>query len=127
MRKRTPLLVTAGTVLLAGALAPLAQAAPAPKAPKDFVALSSVDDSIIQDMRYTTKINFVGKRIDGYQQPVCILTRPATEALHRAQQKLLPQGYSLKVYDCYRPQRAVDSFVRWAEDLKDNRMKEEFY
>lgn len=130
MRKRTPLLVTAGAVLIAGSLAPLAHAAPAPpagKAPKDFVALSSVDPSIIQDMRYATKVNFIGRRIDGYRQPLCILTKPTAEALHRAQEKLLPQGYSLKVYDCYRPQRAVDHFARWAKDLDDDRMKAEFY
>ncbi|MFK0222919.1 M15 family metallopeptidase [Streptomyces vinaceus] len=127
MKKRTPLLVAAGAALTVGAVAPLAHAAPPPRAPHDFVALSSVDPSIIQDMRYTKKINFVGARIDGYKQPVCILTDSAAEALHRAQEKLLPRGYSLKVYDCYRPQRAVDHFVRWAEDLKDNRMKEEFY
>ncbi|MFD7834068.1 M15 family metallopeptidase [Streptomyces sp. NPDC059761] len=130
MKKRTALLVTAGAVLTAGSLTPLAHAAPAPKAPKapkDFVALHTFDPSIIQDMRYATKVNFIGRRIDGYQQPLCILTKPAADALHRAQEKLLPQGYSLKVYDCYRPQRAVDNFARWAKDLDDNRMKEEFY
>ncbi|MFJ7209643.1 M15 family metallopeptidase [Streptomyces sp. NPDC098789] len=130
MKKRRLVIIAAGAAgaaLAAGAFAPLAQAAPAPRAPKDIVALSSVDHSIIQDMRYTTKINFMGRRVDGYQQPVCILAKPAAEALHRAQERLLPQGYSLKVYDCYRPQRAVDDFVRWAEDLKDHRMKEEFY
>ncbi|MGW0467861.1 M15 family metallopeptidase [Streptomyces sp. NPDC003027] len=106
---------------------PSARATPEPKAPKEFVALSSVDRTIIQEMRYTTEHNFVGEPIDGYRQPLCILTRPAAEALHRAQVKLLTRGYSLKVYDCYRPQRAVDHFVRWAEDLDDERMKKEFY
>lgn len=105
----------------------IAQAAPELKSPKEFVALRSVDPTIIEEMRYVTGHNFVGERIDGYQQPVCILTRPAAEALHRAQVKLLHQGYSLKVYDCYRPQRAVDHFVRWAKDLDDTRMKAEFY
>lgn len=60
-------------------------------------------------------------------RPVCILTRPAAQALHAAQTRLLRQGYSLKVYDCYRPQRAVDHFVRWAKDLDDEAMKGEFY
>ncbi|MBL3670883.1 M15 family metallopeptidase [Streptomyces sp. M2CJ-2] len=100
---------------------------PEPKAPKDFVALNSVDPTIIQEMRYFTPHNFVGERIDGYRQPLCILTRPAARALHEAQRKLLRQGYSLKVYDCYRPQRAVDHFVRWAKDLDDQAMKGEFY
>ncbi|WP_330237046.1 M15 family metallopeptidase [Streptomyces sp. NBC_00566] len=104
-----------------------ARATPEPRAPKDFVALSAVDSTIIQEMRYFTPHNFVGERIDGYQQPVCLLTRPAAEALHQAQRRLLRDGYSLKVYDCYRPQRAVDHFVRWAEDLDDETMKAEFY
>ncbi|MFE2477993.1 M15 family metallopeptidase [Streptomyces sp. NPDC059389] len=132
MRKRTPLLVAAGAALALGSSVPLADAAPAAKAPAakapaDFVALRSVDPSIVQDMRYATKVNFTGRRIDGYRDPLCILTRPAAEALHRAQERLLPQGYALKVYDCYRPQRAVDHFSRWAKDLGDERMKAEFY
>ncbi|MFI8348580.1 M15 family metallopeptidase [Streptomyces sp. NPDC085596] len=104
-----------------------ARATPGPRAPRDFVALSTVDPTIIQEMRYFTPHNFVGERIDGYQQPICVLTRPAAQALHQAQRQLLRQGYSLKVYDCYRPQRAVDHFVRWAEDLDDETMKAEFY
>ncbi|MFE3559785.1 M15 family metallopeptidase [Streptomyces sp. NPDC059193] len=127
MKHRTILLVTAGVALVAGAVAPVARATTTPVTPEDFVALASVDQSIIQEMRYSTRVNFVGERVDGYQQPLCILTEPTAKALHRAQQKLLPQGYSLKVYDCYRPQRAVDNFVRWAKDLTDLRMKEEFY
>ncbi|GGT47499.1 D-alanyl-D-alanine dipeptidase [Streptomyces purpureus] len=117
---------TAGAAVLVAA-APAAQARPEPKAPEEFVALRSVDPTILQDMRYTTAHNFVGEPVDGYRQPVCILTRPAAHALRQAQRKLLSQGYSLKVYDCYRPQRAVDHFVRWAKDLRDERMKTEFY
>jgi D-alanyl-D-alanine dipeptidase len=121
-------LVTTLATLLAVTAAPTAaQAKPEPKAPKDFVALRSVDPTIVQEMRYFTPHNFVGERIDGYRQPLCILTRPAAEALHKAQKGLLRQGYTLKVYDCYRPQRAVDHFVRWAEDLDDEAMKDEFY
>ncbi|MCE7004278.1 M15 family metallopeptidase [Kibdelosporangium philippinense] len=69
----------------------------------------------------------MGTRIDGYEQPLCILTRPAAEALRDAQRRLLRHGYTLKVYDCYRPQRAVNHFVRWAKDLADEKMKAEFY
>nr|WP_186318948.1 M15 family metallopeptidase [Streptomyces sp. SAJ15] len=98
-----------------------------PKAPDGFVALRSTDPTILHDIRYVTRHNFTGVPVDGYRQPVCILTRPAAEALHRAQRELLRRGYSLKVYDCYRPQRAVDHFVRWAKDLDDQRMKAEFY
>lgn len=121
------LVTTLATLLAVTATPATAQAKPEPKAPENFVALRTVDPTIIQEMRYFTPHNFVGQRIDGYRQPLCILTRPAAEALHLAQRRLLRQGYSLKVYDCYRPQRAVDHFVRWAEDLDDEVMKEEFY
>ena len=114
-------------VLFGGTLAPPAQAEVELKAPEGFVALHDIDPTIIQELRYFTPHNFVGKPIDGYRQPMCILTEPAARALHRAQARLLRQGYSLKVYDCYRPQRAVDHFVRWAKDLDDQTIKGEFY
>ncbi|MFI5803853.1 M15 family metallopeptidase [Streptomyces sp. NPDC051561] len=98
-----------------------------PEAPRGFVALRDVDPTILQDMRYATAHNFMGERVEGYREPVCILTRPAAQALRKAQRGLLRSGYTLKVYDCYRPQRAVDHFVRWAKDLGDTRMKGEFY
>ncbi|MFJ6570150.1 M15 family metallopeptidase [Streptomyces sp. NPDC091292] len=122
-----------GAALLAfAATGTSATAAPAregaePKAPPQFVALRDVDPTIIQEIRYITPHNFVGEPIDGYRAPMCILTEPAARALRTAQRALLRQGYSLKVYDCYRPQRAVDHFVRWAKDLDDQRMKAEFY
>jgi D-alanyl-D-alanine dipeptidase len=95
-------------------------------APSSFVALDEVDPTILQDIRYATAYNFVGRRIDGYREPVCILTRRAARALKRAQEQLQPEGYTLKVYDCYRPQRAVAHFARWASN--DSRtMKREFY
>jgi D-alanyl-D-alanine dipeptidase len=104
-----------------GALLALALAAPS-----SFVSLDEVDSTILQDIRYETPYNFVGRRIDGYEEPVCILTRRAAKALHRAQRRIRRRGYTLKVYDCYRPQRAVDHFARWAEN--DSRtMKREFY
>ncbi|MFF2326526.1 MULTISPECIES: M15 family metallopeptidase [unclassified Streptomyces] len=121
------LAAAAATLLAVTAAAPAAVAKPEPKAPEEFVALRSVDPTIIEEMRYPTAHNFMGEPVDGYRQPLCILTRPAARALHRAQTRLLKQGYSLKVYDCYRPQRAVDHFVRWAEDLDDETMKDEFY
>ncbi|WIX87459.1 M15 family metallopeptidase [Amycolatopsis sp. DG1A-15b] len=92
-----------------------------------FVALSDVAPSILQDIRYDTRHNFVGRRVDGYRQPLCLLTRQAAEGLRKAQAQLVKRGYTLKVYDCYRPQRAVDHFVRWAKDLADEKMKAEFY
>jgi D-alanyl-D-alanine dipeptidase len=114
-------------------LALIATAAPAaaesrpPKAPPEFVSLRDVDPTILHDIRYRTRHNFVGRRIRGYRAPLCILTRRAAEGLARVQDAVKPQGYTLKVYDCYRPQRAVDHFVRWARRLRDERMKREFY
>lgn len=121
------LTAAAAALLTVTAAAPTARARPEPKAPEEFVALSSVDPTIIQEMRYPTAHNFMGVAVDGYRNPLCILTRPAARALHDAQARLLRRGYSLKVYDCYRPQRAVDHFVRWAKDLDDETMKGEFY
>jgi D-alanyl-D-alanine dipeptidase len=105
----------------------LALIGPAQHAPSSFVALEDVDPTILQDMRYATRYNFVGRRIAGYREPVCILTRGAARALKRAQHAVRAKGYTLKVYDCYRPQRAVDHFGRWAEDRADTKMKREFY
>ncbi|MER5441226.1 M15 family metallopeptidase [Streptomyces sp. NPDC002790] len=119
--------LTAAALLGVAAAPSAAQATPDPKAPKDFVALHDVDSTIIQEMRYYTEHDFMGEPVDGYKKPMCLLTRPAAQALHKAQIGLLKKGYSLKVYDCYRPQRAVDHFVRWAKDLDDQKMKAEFY
>ncbi|WP_432837355.1 M15 family metallopeptidase [Dactylosporangium sp. CA-092794] len=94
--------------------------------PQGFVGLSDVDGSILSDMRYATPHNFVGRVVNGYVRPRCIVTRQAAEALHRVQQSALARGFSLKMYDCYRPQRAVDDFVSWSHDA-DQRMKGEFY
>ncbi|MEV6924506.1 M15 family metallopeptidase [Dactylosporangium sp. NPDC051485] len=105
---------------------PPASPAPSVKLPDGFVALSDVDPSILEDVRYATPHNFVGRVVNGYERPRCLLTRTAAEALHRVQQSARARGYSLKVYDCYRPQRAVDDFVRWA-DNPDQTMKAEFY
>jgi zinc D-Ala-D-Ala dipeptidase len=98
-----------------------------PSAPEEFVALRDVAPSVPQEMRYRTRHNFVGDRVHGYRQGMCIVTRDTAEALRTAQRSFLKKGYSLKVYDCYRPQRAVDHFVEWAKDLDDERMKDEFY
>jgi D-alanyl-D-alanine dipeptidase len=95
--------------------------------PKGFVYLDETVPDILTDMRYATTHNFVGDRIDGYLQPRPILTRQAAVALQKAQEELRPFGLGLKLFDAYRPQRAVDHFVRWAKDVTDIRMKAEFY
>jgi zinc D-Ala-D-Ala dipeptidase len=112
--------------LLLFAAAPAAAAEPTAP-PGAFVSLHDVDPSIVIEMRYLTPHNFIGHRIPGYRENVCLLTRPAAEALKRAQAAVRAEGYTLKVYDCYRPQRSVDAFVAWAKDLSDRRMKAEFY
>ncbi len=121
------LLAVAVALLATVASLPAAGALSESTAPADFVALQDVDPSILQEIRYYSPHNFTGDPVDGYQAPMCILTREAAEGLKRAQREFRTQGYSLKVYDCYRPQRAVDDFVAWARDVKDQRMKAEFY
>ena len=113
----------------AGGLLALACAAPAPAQDADphFVALAQVDATIGQEIRYAGSANFVGAPIDGYERGVCLLTEPAARALAAVQRDLREQGLGLRVYDCYRPQRAVDHFMRWAADLGDQRTKVTFY
>ena len=113
--------------LASSAASSSAGASPSRLAPSAFVALSGVDSTISQDIRYNGDHNFVGRPIDGYQEPLCILTRKAANALHRVQLAARARGYSLKVYDCYRPRRAGDDFAAWAARLEDQRMKPEFY
>jgi D-alanyl-D-alanine dipeptidase len=114
---------------LAGCLLALACAgrAPAQDADPHFVALAQVDASIGQEIRYAGSANFVGAPIDGYERAVCLLTEPAAQALAAVQRDLRAAGLGLRVYDCYRPQRAVDHFMRWASDLGDQRTKASFY
>lgn len=95
--------------------------------PDGFVYCAAVIPDIRTDLRYATPHNFVGEKIDGYLQPQCILTRQAAFALRDVQEELRPFGLGLKVFDAYRPQRAVEHFVRWAKNPGDTRMKAEFY
>ncbi|MPZ63743.1 MAG: D-alanyl-D-alanine dipeptidase [Propionibacteriales bacterium] len=113
--------------LMTATSSPAAESAKPTPAPPAFVVLDEIDPTILHDIRYLTQHNFLGRRVNAYYDPLCILTRPAAEALAEAQAVLRPQGYTLKVYDCYRPQTAVDDFVRWAKRLLDDRMKPEFY
>ncbi|MCM6773121.1 M15 family metallopeptidase [Nocardia sp. CDC159] len=93
----------------------------------DFVSVTDVDPTIRVDARYFGVHNFIGSPIAGYEAPKCLLTRRAAAALAEVQRELAPMRLSLKTYDCYRPQRAVDQFVAWANDLGDVKMKKEFY
>lgn len=95
--------------------------------PKGFVYLKEIDSSIIQDMKYFSNDNFIGRPIKGYEANECILTTEAALALKEVQQALKPQSLGLKVYDCYRPQRAVNEFIVWSQDPSDQKMKKEYY
>jgi D-alanyl-D-alanine dipeptidase len=95
--------------------------------PGAFADLHDVAPTIVVEMRYRTTHNFLGRRVPGYRENTCILTRQAAEALARVQEQVTAEGLTLKVYDCYRPQRSVDAFVTWAKDLDDIRMQAEFY
>src|SRR4029079_6997452 len=95
--------------------------------PRGFVDAKTFIPDLIVEMRYTMAHNFVGKPIPGYKAPRCLLTRPAAQALQCAADSLRPRGYTLKVYDCYRPQTAVNAFVSWGRDLRDQKTKPEFY
>ena len=92
-----------------------------------FVSVSDVIPDALTDVRYYTTYNFVGERIDGYEQPVVLMTKEAAAALALVNRDMRAQGLRLVIYDAYRPQRAVDHFVRWAEDVSDTRMKAIFY
>ncbi len=95
--------------------------------PKGFTYLSDIDTTIQQEMRYITHNNFIGKPIDGYKNPKIIVSAPTAEALKKVQSKLSKFGLSLKIFDAYRPQQAVDHFVRWAKVLNDTLMKRQYY
>jgi zinc D-Ala-D-Ala dipeptidase len=104
------------------------QAAPAqPPLPSGFVDAAAVVDGLAVDMRYFSNNNFVGERIDGYEHARCVLSAQAAFALAAAQKNLAARGLGLKVFDCYRPQRAVAHFVHWAQKVDDVRRKSQFY
>ena len=92
-----------------------------------FVDISRIADNIRTDIRYFGENNFVGRRIDGYRRPLALLTEEAAKALKAAAASLKEKGFGLVVFDAYRPQKAVDCFVRWAKDEQNDKMKPLFY
>ena len=92
-----------------------------------FVTLTDVVPDAILEIRYFGTYNFVGDRIDGYLEPTALLTKQAADSLRAVSDDVIKLGYRLKIYDAYRPQMAVDHFVRWAADFDDTRMKTYFY
>ena len=93
----------------------------------DFVLVSGAAPDAILEIRYYSTYNFIGDRVDGYEEPIALLTREAAESLRAVSDEVIPKGYRLKIYDAYRPQMAVSHFMRWALDFEDTRMKEYFY
>ena len=95
--------------------------------PPPFLIVNEEISAAVFDIRYASANNFLGRVVDGYEKPLCFLTHDATEALQEVQKELESRGYSLKIFDCYRPQQAVDHFVRWVKDEKDQKMKSQYY
>ena len=97
------------------------------KLPNGFTYLLEIDPTIKKELRYYTSKNFVGTPIDGYMKNKIIISIPAAKALKKIQTKLLDSGLSLKIFDAYRPQQAVDHFVRWAKIMNDTLKKQLYY
>lgn len=92
-----------------------------------FVTLTDAVPDVILEIRYYGTYNFVGTRIDGYEEPIALLTRQAADSLRAVSDDVIKMGYRLKIYDAYRPQGGVDHFMRWAADIPDTLMKVYFY
>lgn len=123
--------------LLAGLAAIFANASFAAEAPRvsdaqtaeaaGMVSIQSLVPDMRLDMRYASDTNFVGERVRGYEAARCYLLKPVAEALQRVERSLREQSMRLKIFDCYRPVRAVQHFVEWAGDLHDQRTKSRYY
>lgn len=95
--------------------------------PDAFVALRSMIPNLDVELRYLGSNNFLGRPVAGYEGNVVYMTEPAARALKAVQEDLASEGLGLKVFDAYRPQRAVDDFVQWAADSTDIVMKQQYY
>lgn len=95
--------------------------------PSGFVLLSDYVPGMIQEIRYFSTYNFVGDRINGYEEPCALMTTQGARALRKAADELNVKGYRIKVFDAYRPARAVEHFVMWGIEDMDLRMKPYFY
>jgi D-alanyl-D-alanine dipeptidase len=115
MTRAALLLIGAATGHLLGAAFEAALAEERKPLPPGFVYLKDIDPTIVQDIRYATPFNFTGAPVPGYDAPECVLRREVAVALKAAQDELRAQNLGLKVYDCYRPRRAVSAFVDWVK------------
>ncbi|SOD64067.1 D-alanyl-D-alanine dipeptidase [Streptomyces zhaozhouensis] len=128
LRVVTAVLAVGALAALAGVLAPARAPERSDRAPAGFVALRDVAPGIEQDIRYAGDRNFVGEPIDGYEEAECLLAEETARALERVRRDLAREdGSGLRVFDCYRPQRAVDHFLRWADDPSATERRAEFY
>lgn len=93
----------------------------------DFGIINDKVPDALLEIRYYSTCNFVGESIDGYEEPFALMTREAAKALKAVSDELFAKGYRLKIYEAYRPQNAVNHFVRWSEDTGDTHMKAYFY
>lgn len=118
---------SATRLFLALSIAALAANDAAAQSHPAFVDATEVVPGLQVEMRYFGEHNFIGRRIDGYEAPRCLLTKAAAAALAAVQRDLALAGLGLKAFDCYRPARAVAHFVRWARDIADQSRKAEFY
>lgn len=121
------LLVAFGAAAPARAAEPSPALSPATTAAANLVDIRSLVPDIAEDIKYAGHDNFVGVPVDGYLAPKCLLLRPVADALARVEHELRAQHLRLKIWDCYRPARAVAHFVRWAHDLGDQRTKPPHY
>ena len=92
-----------------------------------FVLLADYIPHIVQEIRYYSTYNFIGERIDGYEEPIALLTKEAARALKAVSSEMMVKGYRLKIFDAYRPEMAVKHFILWGIEDQDVRMKEYFY
>lgn len=95
--------------------------------PNDFVSLTDHIPDVVLEIRYYTSNNFTGRPVPGYLASLALLSRPAADSLAVVADELRASGYRLKIYDAYRPRKAVDAFVRWAADVEDTLMRQQYY
>jgi D-alanyl-D-alanine dipeptidase len=114
-----------------GGSAALAQQAASPDIvqarPAAFVDAATVVPGLIPEMRYATAHNFTARPVDGYEARHCLLTREAAIALAAVARDVASHRLVIKAFDCYRPTRAVENFIRWARDINDQAARAEFY
>ena len=127
MNKKLTLILSCALLLMLSSCCKQESAAVSTDDSSQFVNISDVVPDAILEIRYFGTYNFVGSRIDGYLEPTALLTRQAADSLLAVSNDLLSQGYRLKIYDAYRPQKAVDHFMRWGADMQATEMKQYFY